>query len=154
VTERIVIIPGSKRINLRPLHTAARTFGWTVDTHAATAADLGEIAAALRNRGTVALLLFRDALGPERSWAEVIRLLRPALPNVRLIACHEFSEPIDWPALSDAGAFHALCLPLKENELRQCLGFVWEAGKRLPDSIRKPPVAVAARPRELISCPA
>ena len=53
------------------------------------------------------------------------------MPGVRLVPCHRFSEFTDWDELRDAGAFHALWLPWGENELRQCLGFVWEAEKRL-----------------------
>jgi hypothetical protein len=48
-----------------------------------------------------------------------------------VIACHGFAESIDWPELCDAGAFHTLWLPLKENEVRQSLGFVWGSEKRL-----------------------
>src|ERR1019366_7575986 len=82
------------------------------------------------NRTTVAVLFGKEALGPGYSRLETIRLLRFALPKIRLVACHGFSEAIDWPELSDAGAFHELWLPLQENEVRLCLGFVWEAEKR------------------------
>jgi hypothetical protein len=64
------------------------------------------------------------------------------------VVCHGFSEPIDWPALRDAGAFDALWLPLKEDEVRRSLGFVWEAEKRRGERTRKPdaPQRIAPAP--------
>src|ERR1019366_6736360 len=92
------------------------------------------------NRTTVAVLFGKEALGPGYSRLETIRLLRLALPKARLVVCHGFSETIDWPELSDAGAFHELWLPLRENEVRLCLGFLREAERRvaMPAEIVKP----------------
>jgi len=147
----ITFLPGARRVNTGPLESVAREFGWVVDR----ATDLREIAALRKWRRPVALFVFRDALGPDYSWLEAIRLLRLTLPDVRLIACHEFSEAVDWPALCDAGAFHEIHLPLQENELHQCLGFVWEAEKRLVESeasdLRLP---AASRRLELLALPA
>jgi len=72
--------------------------------------------------------------GISRAWVDAVRLLRLALPKARLVACHGFAESIDWPQLCDAGAFHALGLPLKENEVRRSLGFIAQALRRLDDS--------------------
>lgn len=130
LTDSIVIMPGSNRVELRALRSVAREFGWGVEV----AADVGEVATARKRRRPVAVLAFSNALGPGYSWVETIRLLRLTLPNVRLVVCHAFSEPIDWPRLSDAGAFHSLRLPLTENELRQGFGFVWEAEQRLANA--------------------
>jgi hypothetical protein len=107
--------------------------------------DLGEIAGAQADRKTVAAFVHHDFLGREYSWVEAIRRLRLTLPEVRVIACHGFAESIDWPELSDAGAFHALWLPLKENEVRQSLGFVWEAEKRLAACAEVPAKIAPAR---------
>lgn len=109
-----------------PLHAVAADFGWTVDV----TNDLSAIAAAQAHWTTVAALFCHDALGPGYSRLETIRLMRLALPKVSLIVCRGFSETIDWPELSDAGAFHELWLPLQENEVRLCLGFVKEAERR------------------------
>jgi hypothetical protein len=130
MSSNLVVMPGSKRANLPPLDAVARDFGWTVG--------------ALSGK-TVAALISRDALGSGYSWGETLRQLRLALPHVRLITCHGFSDPIDWEELSEAGAFHAIHLPLKENELRQALGFVWEAERRSIVSIGRVPVAAAVR---------
>jgi hypothetical protein len=119
----IIVMPGSEQVDLPALQAVAADFGWEAqqgDLHTAAAPK--------------ALLLYRDAFGPEHCWLEVIRLCRFKLPEVRLIVCHGLAESIDWPALSRAGAFHLLSLPLKENEVRQSLGFVWEAEERLAGS--------------------
>ncbi len=93
---------------------------------------------------TVAVLIYKDALGQGFGWPEAIRRSRLAMPEARVVVCHEFSEQIDWLRLSDAGAFHALQLPLKENEVRQSLGFVQQAENRLSQmaSVRRLPALV------------
>ncbi len=129
----VVFMPGSKQIQLSALQAAAKDFGWVVNV----SRDVCKIAAAQASRKTVAVLFCCDTLGRGYSWIETIRLFRRALPEARLLPCHGFSEPIDWPELCDAGAFHALWLPLRENEVRQSLGFVWEAEERFARSLRR-----------------
>jgi len=141
MTDNIIVMPGSTQPDLLALQSVAGGFGWTVEI----AHELGVVAATRADRKTVAALVHRDSLSGGRSWVESIRLLRRALPEVRVIACHGFAESIDWPALSDAGAFHALWLPLKENEVRQSLGFVWEAEKRLAARSEVPAEIAPAR---------
>jgi len=123
MTENIIVMPGSSRVDLPALQAIAREFGWKVDV----AHDLGEVAVAQANRKTVAVLVHRDSLGRGHSWPDTIRLLRRALPEGRVVACHGFAESIDWPQLCDAGAFHALWLPLRENE---CVKVSVSFGKR------------------------
>jgi hypothetical protein len=133
MTDNIIVMPGSTRPDLQALKAVAGEFGWGVDI----AHDLGEIAGAQADRKTVAAFVHRDFLGREYSWVEAIRRLKLTLPGIRVIACHGFAESIDWPELCDAGAFHALWFPLKENEVRQSLGFVWGAEKRRGAGIRR-----------------
>jgi hypothetical protein len=78
-------------------------------------------------------------------------LLHADLPAARLIPCQGFSESSDWQDLSDAGAFHPLWLPLKENELRQCLGFIWQAEKRAAASVEETSKLPPARSRNVRS---
>jgi hypothetical protein len=125
MTEHIIVMPGPACFDLGAVHIAAQVFGWTVEI----ADDLREVTAAQVYGRTTAILFHRAAFGT-CSWLKAVRLLRLALPEVRPLLCHGFSEPIDWPVLQDAGAFDALWLPLKENELRRSLGFVWEAEQR------------------------
>jgi hypothetical protein len=119
----IIVMPG---LDPSPLHAVAAEFGWEVQE-----GNPGDTVA------PKALLLHRQAFGPGKSWLEVIRLCRFKFPEVRLIVCHGLPDSIDWPELSRTGAFHALSLPLKESELRQSLGFVWEAEQRLAAGAQK-----------------
>jgi len=122
MSANLIVMPGSAWLDLQALQTVAGEFGWAV-----TASD------DLRDAASAQGVLFhRDAFGPGCSWIDAVRRLRLALPEARLIACHGFSEAIDWPELCDAGAFHALGLPLRENEVRKSLGFLSEAVKRRP----------------------
>jgi hypothetical protein len=121
MTGNIIVMPGSARLDLHALQAVAGEFGWAVKL----AGDMRDAAAAQ------AVLFYRDALGPGCSWVDAVRRLRLALPEARLVACHGLAESIDWPELCDAGAFHALGLPLNENEVRRSLGFIAQALTRL-----------------------
>ena len=129
----IIVMPGSARIGLKLLRSAAREFGCNI----AVAGGLRE-AMGMSGGGTVAVIFHRDALSVDCSWTDTIGRLKVALPGIKLIACYGYSEPIDWPALSDAGAFHALGFPLKAEEVRQSLGFLFEAEQRLKAAPEKP----------------
>jgi hypothetical protein len=124
--DSITVVPGLGRIDLSVLSAVAGDFGWSVDV----AKDLYQVASIQESRKTVAVLFSRDALAPNCSWRETISLLRLALPNTRLVPCRGFSDSIGWQELCDAGAFHSLWLPLRENEVRRSLGFVWQAQSR------------------------
>lgn len=138
--ENLIVMQGSTRFDLPVLEHVAGEFGWAVKVINALSDVAGQ-----KEGTTAAVLFYRDACGPDCSWPDAIRLLSLALPGVRLVACHGFTEPLDWPKLCDAGAFHALWLPLKEDEVRQSLGFISEAQKKkIPRSIELP--TRAARP--------
>lgn len=124
--DNIIVMPGSARLDLSPLTAVAEEFGWKVEL----AGDPDRFEALAVSRKPLAVLFHRDAFGQEYSWGETIRLLRVTLPGVSLVALRGFSESIDWQELSDAGAFHSLWLPLKENEVRQSLGFLVKLEER------------------------
>jgi hypothetical protein len=129
----IIVMPGSARLDLQALQAVAGEFGWAV-----------RVAKDLREAGSAQTVLFyRDALGPGCSWLDAVRQLRLALPGARLVACHGLWESIDWPELCDAGAFHALGLPLRANEVRKSLGFISAADKI--NGTRIAPVARSGR---------
>jgi hypothetical protein len=140
VTNNIIVMLGQASFDLGAVHTVAGEFGWTVGI----ADDLREAAAVQAYRGTSTVLFHRDAFGAN-SWIDAVRLLKSALPDVRPVACHRFSESIDWPALCDAGAFHSLWLPLEKNEVLRSFGFVWEAEKRIAGAARRVPMTVPVR---------
>jgi len=124
MTGNIIVMPGSARLDLPTLQAVAGDFGWTV-----------KVAGGMPQAADVqAVLFYRDALGSGCSWLDAVRRLRLALPEARLVACHGLAESIDWPELCEAGAFHALGLPLNENEVRKSLGFIAQALKRLDSS--------------------
>jgi DNA-binding NtrC family response regulator len=136
MADRIIVMPGSGQFDFARLRAAATEFGFNVET----AGDVRELAAD-RDSGNIAAVLFhRDVFGPRCSWLDALQLLESELPGVRLVASHRFAEAIDWASLADAGAYHALWLPLKDNELRQCLGFVWQAEKRRAEEQRPRPL--------------
>ena len=123
----IVVVPGLGDLDLTTLYGVAGDFGWIVQV----AHDLRQTAELVAPLSTVALFATHDAVGAGFSWLEILGLLRRTLPDIRVVVCHGFGDAFDWPELSAAGAFHALRLPLHEDELRQSLGFIWEAEKRL-----------------------
>lgn len=92
-----------------------------------------------RERKVVAVLF--EPYTFDLTWNEALKSVREAAPTALPIACHRFSDAIDWPQLADGGAFHALRLPLDERELRQSLGFVWTA-------LRQEPLKLAPRSTE------
>jgi hypothetical protein len=130
---QIVIMPGSNRVDLPLLRGATQYFGWAIQI----ARDAGELIA-VQARGKVGAVLFQqDSLGTGRSWLDIIALLREVAPEKRLVACNHFSDETDYPKLCRAGLFYALWMPLRENEVRQCLGFVWEAEKQASAQTRR-----------------
>lgn len=130
---QIVVMPGSNRVDMPLLQAAAQDFGWAIQI----ARDVRELIA-VQARGRVGAVLFQqDSLLGEGSWLETIGMLKSVAPEIRLVACNNFSEATDYPKLCRAGLFHALWMPLREHEVRQCFGFVWEAEKRLAIAHRK-----------------
>jgi len=127
MANNIVVVPDMTGLDLTTLNIVAADFGWAVQV----AHDLRQTAEMVTPLTTVAVFANHDVVGVGFSWLEIVRVLRRALPEARLIVCHGFGDVFDWTELSDAGAFHALRLPLQEDELRQSLGFIWEAEKRL-----------------------
>jgi hypothetical protein len=123
---QIVIMPGSHRVDLPLVRGAAHEYGWTIHT----ARNVQELTGAAAHSRIGAVFFQQDSIGSGGSWIEAIALLRSAVPGVRLVACSEFSSGLDYPKLCRAGLFHSVWLPLKSSEVKQCLGFIWEAEKR------------------------
>jgi hypothetical protein len=134
---QIVIMQGADRLELPLLRAAAKEYGWQVQN----AGSMNELLH-LRKHGKIGAVLFhKDSLGKGGALLGTILQLKSVAPEARLIACNGFSEAADYPKLCRAGLFHALWLPLKESEVKQCLGFIWEAEKHsslkmLPTPIR------------------
>jgi hypothetical protein len=131
MTGNIIVLTGSGRLDLQPLHRVVREFGWTIETRR----GLDDIAAARPAADTAAVFFDREAVDGGHAWPDAVRRLRCVMPEARLVALHGFAEAFDWPELCDAGVFHSLWLPLKEDEVRKTLGFIWVAHERPARSI-------------------
>jgi len=126
MSDNIIVMPGAARVEIEDLRNVARKFGWPVKT-----AQFLRDAEGTVDSDTAAIFFHRSAVQPDCSWLEALRQIKAIFPDVAPIACHAFSEPIDWPILCAAGAFHDVWLPLKASEVRKSLGFVSEARRRL-----------------------
>lgn len=127
MAKSIIVVQGSEQFDLTTTERVSNEFGWPIRV----ARDLDEAAENQVHGDAAAVLVDCKAVQDGRSWPEVIQFLSGDGPEVRLIVCHGFGDRLDWPQLCDAGVFHVLALPLREGELRQSLGFVWEAERRL-----------------------
>jgi hypothetical protein len=97
----------------------AAEFGWEVER-----ITTAQLAQAKRNEQAVAVL-FR-VRQDEAAWKQTLADILEVAPQVFPIACHG-NEIIPWPDMADAGAFHAVHVPIDAGEARQSLGFVWAA---------------------------
>ena len=116
-----VVLLGNLPVETLPIEVVAAEFGWSVES----AVDLGHLRKLARSHNLVAVLFHPDGFGLTHS--QIMNAVRDSAPSARCIPCHRFSDRVNWPDLAEAGAFHALALPLKLNEVRQSLGFVWSA---------------------------
>jgi DNA-binding NtrC family response regulator len=124
MTQPTVVLLGDLSIEMAAVSGSVREFGWSMEA----AASLDQLRQLGRARSIVAVIL--DAKGLGLTLEQALRAAQKAAPNARLIACHRFSDRVDWPELAEAGAFHALAVPLDRDEVRQSLGFVWSARLR------------------------
>ncbi len=126
MSDNIIVMPGAASVEIEDLRNVARKFEWTVKTARFLRDAEGTV-----DSETAAIFFHRSAVRADCSWVEALRQIKALFPGVAPIACHAFSEPIDWPALCAAGAFLDVWLPLKGSEVRKSLGFVSEARRRL-----------------------
>jgi DNA-binding NtrC family response regulator len=119
-----VVFLGNLTVENLGLDLLASEFGWTFET-AGTLDQLRELSSV---RSPAAIVF--DAADLGMAAKQALFLLQKFAPQALLIPCHRFSDVVNWPELAEAGAFHALALPFKPNEVRQSLGFVWSARLR------------------------
>ena len=99
----------------------AAEFGWSLES-APTLADLRKL-----NESSHVIAVFFDAETVGLSWPQALDSVRDIAPSALPIACQKFSDKLPWPALAAAGMFHTVPRPFKAGEVRQSLGFVWQA---------------------------
>jgi DNA-binding NtrC family response regulator len=119
-----VVFLGNITMGTIALEDAAGHFGWSVEA----AKDFNHLQELRLSRNVVAIIFDAESLGLTVNQA--LGLARTIAPQAQLIPCFRFSEVVNWPELAEAGAFHALALPLHPSEVRQSLGFVWSARLR------------------------
>jgi len=107
------------------MDTLAAESGWSFE-QAGNLRQLREIGAL---RDIVTVLIDPAMLGMRPK--EAVQAVSDAAPKSLPILCHKASETIQWTELAQAGAFHALLMPLRASEVRQAFGFVFEARGRL-----------------------
>jgi len=116
-----VVLLGSLSTEAPGLGMCVREFGWVLKN----AESIGSLEHLAATGGVVAVLFEPRAFGA--SPVEAVQRVRKAAQGALPLVCHRFSEPVDWPELAEAGAFHSLPVPLDAREIRQALGFVWAA---------------------------
>lgn len=132
-----VVLLGDLSVATPPIEAVAGEFGWSVES----AKDLKQLREIDQSCPVVAVLFNPQGFG--LTHGQMLQALREAVPPARLIACHRFSDAVDWPELAETGAFHALPLPLALSEVRQSLGFVWSA--RLLQTAKVLPIRASER---------
>lgn len=125
-----VVLAGVLPVEHVALDLLVAEFGWSLRE----ASSVGRVAD-LNAAHTVVAVLFspHDLALP---WDQALRGVMRAAPEALPILCHGFADAIDWPQLADAGVFHSLLLPFDMGEVRQSLGFVWEAKLREASATR------------------
>ena len=123
------------------MDTLSAECDWSFE-HAENLANLRDIGS---GRDIVAVLIDPAILAMQPTQA--LQAVAEALPQALPILCHKASEILPWTQLAQAGAFHALLLPLHAGEVRQTLGFV-SAQRRRPRvvALHNRPIANSHRP--------
>ncbi len=121
MTHGTVVLIGDLAFETRALNRLVTEFGWSLEV----VAGLDQLRELSAPGGSIAILFDAKSLG--LSWDQALPLIRQIDSQALLIPCHRFSDVVNWRELADAGAFHALALPLDPGEVRQSLGFIWSA---------------------------
>lgn len=130
---------GHLPVEPRALDLHAATFDWSLSV----TENWNELRDIATRENVVAVLFDATALG--LSWKEALLQITTVTPDACPIVCHQFSEPIDWEELVDAGAFHLLARPLDSDEVRRSLGFIWAFKRRKRMSNARPSPAVKVK---------
>jgi len=125
----VVVFLGGCCAGCPALDSIVEQFGWSLE-FAPTFENLGE-----RSGRQNIVAVFLDPGSLDLPPCEALQSAHEAAPRARQILCHRFSDTMSLPEMAEAGAFHALPLPLDPAEVRQCLGFVWAAERRRPGNV-------------------
>jgi len=137
MTQGTVVLAGSLPVEHLALDLLVGEFGWSLNQ----ASSLRSLAELNADYNVVAVLFSLRSLA--LPWEQALRGILDAAPKALPILCHGFADAIDWPQVAEAGGFHSLLLPFTWGEIRQSLGFVWEARYRAAAT----PILQQPRPR-------
>jgi DNA-binding NtrC family response regulator len=150
-TPETVVLAGVWVIDQAALDDLAAEFGWSV----ARVSSICQLAD-MKADGNLAAVLFNpQGLGLTKlglTWESALQAVRQAAPGALPIVCHGFADTVDWPQLAEAGAFHLLRMPFHLSEVRQSLGFVREATRRLAAPAMEAPADDLSRLRKAVRC--
>jgi hypothetical protein len=138
MTRGSLIVLGGLPFDAPALRQIAPEFGWSLEL----AQDLDQLRELAEVSNPIAILFEAGSLGLPCDQA--VRAVREIDSRPLLIPCYRFSDVLSWPELADAGAFHALALPLDPGEVRQSLSFVWSARFRGARALLTMPSAVSS----------
>ncbi len=124
MTQGTVVLTGSLPVEQLALDVLVADFGWLLKE----ASSLRQVAELNADHNVVAVLFSPRNLG--LPWDQALRGILDAAPGALPILCHGFADAIDWPQVAQAGVFHSLRWPFELGEVRQSLGFVWDAKAR------------------------
>jgi hypothetical protein len=119
-----VVVAGDLPIENLALDLLVAEFGWSLKE----ACSFGRLAELNADHNLAAVLFSPRNLA--LPWEQALGGILEAAPTALPILCCGFSEAIDWPQAARAGVFHSLLLPFNLPEVRQSLGFVFEAKRR------------------------
>ena len=119
-----VVLAGNLPIRHLALDSLVSGFGWELK-HADGLRGLER----LSGKHNVVATIFSPVL-LDLAWEQALQSVLELAPKALPILCHGFAEEIDWEQAAAAGAFHSLLVPFDLQEVRQSLGFVWDAKSR------------------------
>jgi hypothetical protein len=137
--EAWVVLAGGLSVEHVALDSVVAEFGWSLKK----ACGFRALAALSAESNLVAVLFSPHQLS--LPWEQALKEVLEAAPSALPILCHGFRDLIHWPQAARAGAFHSLLVPFNVREVRQSLGFVYEAKRRsavipMPRQARRRPV--------------
>jgi hypothetical protein len=107
------------------LNAGAREFSWST-RHAKIVSNLKAVGT---RTPLLAVLIHPRSL--DMSWSDALNLTRAAVPEIRVVICHEMDELDSQPEMIASGAFYTLLMPADSRELRFLFS---ELGRSLMDS--------------------
>jgi DNA-binding NtrC family response regulator len=137
MSEPMVVFHGDFEDEYLPWESLAVHLGWRI-RQTKTLDDLQEV----RDLGEIPAV-FLDCRA-DSCVAGRLAAIKRYVPNTRVVVCYPISAPVLADELVAAGAFHSVPKPLQASDVKQSLGFVWEAWSRCSKKVESIDRAAAA----------